>query len=223
MISYAGSMSKSKFKDIGVKLADRAINKAAGYVEGQIQKGIDAVMEKIPGKLLSFLYPHEDFNRLRLLNHQLVHTDFAKEWNFSVSIAGAPADMDFYVKDVTYGFLDTNIDEEQYGSATVPWPQGRNPYKITMNMRDNEDARVQRFFIEWFGLIFPNDDGTVGLPYGDGGYMRKVSIMNLDIEGTETTIVPALDCYPTQVGDISRSRENAAFFEFPVSLVGSIL
>lgn len=216
-------MSTSKFKDMGLKLADRAVARASGYVEGQIQRGIDAVMDRIPGKLLSFLYPHEDFNRLRLINHQLVHTDFAKEWNFSVSIEGAPADLDFYVKDINYGFLDANVDEEQYGSTSVPWPQSRNTYKFTMNMRDNEDARVQKFFIEWFGLTFPNDNGTVGLPYGDGGYIKKISIMNLDIEGTETILIPGIDCFPTQIGDISRSRENGAFFEFPVSMVGSIL
>lgn len=224
VLTYAGSMTRDKVASIGGRIVQRAENKITGYIDNKIQEGIDYLTSKIPKNLLSLFYSHEDFNRLRLINHQLVHTDFIKEWNFSVEIDGAPPDLDFYVKDVTYSFFDGNSDDEQIGSMVLSWPTTQNPAKVTLNMRDNEDMRCSLFMRDWLYKVFPiRSDGTyaygtVGLPFGDDGYLRMVLVQNLDIEGGKKVAFGGLS-YPIQVGEISRSHENGEFMEFPVTLV----
>lgn len=218
VLSYSGNAIKNKALEFGQSAVNAAANRAMGYANAQIQRGIDALMDKIPGQLMSLFYTHEDFNTLRLINHQAVHTNFVSEWNFSVSIEGAPSDLDFYVKDISYGFFEANVDEEQYGSMPEAWPMSLNSKRLTMNMRDNEDQRVLQFMINWMCLVFPNwFDGTVGLPLGKQGYVKDVEIFNLNTEGVPNRVLKGA-YFPTQVGDISRSRENGAFLEFPITL-----
>ena len=217
--TFAGSLNKDTAKKFGERIVQRAENRAIGYIDSKIQQGIDYLFSKIPGNLLSLFYAHEDFNRLRLINHQLVQIDFVKEWNFSISIDGAPLDLDFYIKDITYGLLDSNNDETQVGSVAFSWPTNQNSTRISLNMRDNEDLRCFNFMRSWYEKVFPGGfDGTVGLPYGEGGYLRRVTIKDLDIEGIPTQVFSGL-CYPSQCGECSRSHENGNFMEFPVTLI----
>ena len=219
VLSYAGNAVKNNALEFGQRVVNSAVNRGLGYIDGQIQRGIDSLLDKIPGQFWSFANPHEDFNRLRMINHQAVHTEFVKEWNFSLEIEGAPLDLDFYVKDISYGFFETDIDEAKYGSMPEAWPSSLNSKRLTMNMRDNEDQRVLTFMIQWMSLVFPGwFDGTVGLPLGAEGYEKTVEIFNLDVEGTKNQVIKG-KYYPTQVGDFTRSRENGAFLEFPITLV----
>ena len=114
----------------------------------------------------------EDFNKLRMINKQLVQTAFQKKWLFRLDIDGAPDDFDFYVKDVAYNPRDMNTDEEQIGSMTMTWAVSQVPIKVNSTMRDNEDGRNLKFMETWFRKAV-RLDGTVGLPYGSNGYLKK--------------------------------------------------
>lgn len=157
----------------------------------------------------------EDFNKLRLISHQLVETDFQKNWLFRLDIEGAPDDLDFYVKDVTYNPRELNTDDEAIGSLAYTWPTSRSPIKVNAVMRENEDGRIYDFIDAWYNKII-RPDGTVGLPYGADGYLKKVKVYWLKDNGSEK-LAGEWEMYPTTLGEVNFSRENAAFMEFQVS------
>ncbi len=159
----------------------------------------------------------EDFNRLRMLSKKLVATDFQKDWLFRLEIEGEPTDFDLYVKDIAYNPLEITTDEENYGGVTMAWPTGRVPVKITATMRDNEDRRISQYISDWCEKAV-HADGTVGLPYGADGYVRKVRVYEQRDDGTET-LAGEWEMYATSPGETSRSRENGSCKEFPVALV----
>lgn len=198
------------------RAGNKIVNQAVGRLEGAARNAIDSVLFRIPGQYLSLFSASEDFNRLRQISHQLVKTDFQTEWNFRLELEGAPADFDFYVKDISYSHFDIATDEEQYGSASYVWPTADHPLRISFTMRDNIDGRNAVFLRQWWGQVV-GPDGTVGLPFGLTGYVRKATIYNIDVTGLETPS-HGMYCYPIQVGDISRSRENGQFMEIPVTL-----
>jgi len=210
-------------KTVGTALgsaANRAgtkiLNKAVGRVESAVQNAVDSVLFRVPGQFLSLFTKSEDFNRLRRVNRQLVHTEFQTEWNFRLDLEGAPSDFDFYVKDISYSHFDIATDEEQCGSAAYVWPTADQPLRISFTMRDNIDGRNAIFLSRWWGKVVA-PDGTVGLPFGVDGYVKKAIIYNIDVMGQE---IPSygMNCYPIQVGEVSRSRENGQFLEIPVTL-----
>lgn len=197
----------------GNKLAGKVI----GQAEGRIRNAAESVLFRIPVALTSLFTASEDFNRLRQVGRQLVRTDFQAEWNFRLALEGAPADFDFYIKDITYSHFDIATDEEQCGSASYSWPTADQCQRISFTMRDNIDGRNAAFLSLWWGQVV-KEDGTVGLPFGLDGYVRKAVIYNIDVTGQEMPSCE-MQCYPIQVGEISRSRENGQFAEIPVTLV----
>jgi len=213
----SGSALGATAKQIASGAARTVVRRAEGYVVGRVRNALDSVLSQIPGGLLTIANPAEDFNRLRHINHQLVHTDFQGEWNFRLEIEGAPEDFDFYVKDITYSHFDIATDEERYGAASASWPTGDQPLRISFTMRDNIDGRNSVYFSTWWGSVISNN-GTVGLPLGPKGYVRAARIYNIDVEGNETPSY-GMNVYPIQVGELSRSRENGQFLEIPVTLV----
>lgn len=127
----------------------------------------------------------EDFNRLRMLSKKLVATNFQKDWLFRLEIEGEPADFDLYVKDIAYNPIEITTDEENYGGVTMTWPTGSVPVKITATMRDDEDRRISQYFCDWCEKSV-HADGTVGLPYGADGYVKKVRVYEQRDNDTET-------------------------------------
>lgn len=159
----------------------------------------------------------EDFNKLRLASKQLVETDFQKSWLFRLDIEGAPGDLDFYVKEVTYNPHDVNTDEETIGSLVFTWPTGRSAIKVNATMRENEDGRIYDFMNAWCQSA-AKPDGTVGLPYGGDGYLKKVRFYWQKDDGSEK-LAGEWEMYPTSLGEVNFSRENAAFMEFQAAFV----
>lgn len=157
----------------------------------------------------------EDFNKLRQVSHKLVHTDFQHDYLFRLEFVGEPTDFGFFVKDISYGMLNINTDEQQCGAATITWPIARQALSVSATCRDHIDGRVRKTLLVWaMQVIHP--DGTVGLPYGAGGYVRKVRIFNQTPEGAES-LIAEMEMYPTAIGDTSRSYENSSLQEFPVT------
>lgn len=159
----------------------------------------------------------EDFSRLRMLVKRLVHTEFQEQWQFRLEIEGEPADFDLYVKDISYGPSDVKTEEDECGSISMTWPTGINPVKISATVRDNVDQRVSRFFDAWCRKA-AHPDGTVGLPYGADGYVRKVKKYIVTDDGEQLEGV--WEMFAVTRGDISQSRDTLSeFLEFPVVMV----
>lgn len=158
----------------------------------------------------------EDFNKLRLIAKKLVRTTFQRQWQFRLDIDGAPSDLDFYVKDVSYTAREISTDEEQCGATVLTWPKGITPVRISVTMRDNMDERIRKWVIEWMDtIVYP--DGTVGLPSDYVRTARKYIVA----EDSSETLSDTWQVFPVSIGDISQSRDSDDFLEFPITFVQS--
>jgi len=157
----------------------------------------------------------EDFNQLRGLTRKLVKTNFQQSWQFRVEIDGFdPQDLDIYIKDVTYGPIEIETEAEKAGMHTLTYPSGTAPVGISMTMRDNQDQRIYDFVNDWCGQIV-NPDGTVKLP---PDYVKKWKRYSIGADSSET-LRDTWDVFLTQVGDITESKDEPGFLEFPVTLI----
>lgn len=159
----------------------------------------------------------EDFNKLRQINKKLVQTEFVQEWNFRLEIDGQPPDFDLYIKNLSYSGFETGTDEEKYGSGTYTWPTTDQPARISFTARDSYDLRIATFIHGWSDQV-TNKNGTVGLPFGLDGYVRKARIYHIQTSGAEVPLYDIM-CYPIQYGECTRSHENPQFMEMPVTMV----
>lgn len=159
----------------------------------------------------------EDFNKLKMINKRLVQMDFQKEWLFKLEIEDAPEELDFYVKDLSLTPMEISTDEDNIGGTTMVWPTGRSAAKLMAIMRDNEKGEISAFISQWEGKAV-HRDGTVGLPYGDDGYLKPVTFYWLKDDAAEK-IFGQWEMYPINSGEISMSRENSGHLEFQVSFV----
>ena len=157
----------------------------------------------------------ENFSTLRQLVKKLVLTDFQKDWLFSVSIDGAPDDLDMYVKDISYKPIGIGTESDNIGSIVYSYPKNFEEIQVSMTVGDNSDGRIYKWLKQWM-LKVVHTDGTVGLPYGEDGYVKNVTINNLTEDG-KITNSETFEMYPITVGDFNRSRENGKFMEFPVT------
>jgi hypothetical protein len=155
----------------------------------------------------------EDFNQLRLLTKQLVHTPFQEGWQFRLDIddENAPSDLDIYVKDITFGPIEIETEAIKAGMQTLTFPTGTVPVGLSMTMRDNQDRRIYDWFTAWSKAMV-NDDGTVNLP---SEYVRKAERINLATDEIQDTWF----VFPTKLGDITESVDSEGFLEFPISFI----
>ncbi len=195
------------------------LNQISSYLSTaqNIVSGVNNLLENGLSSLISggWSGEREDFNAMRQMAHKLVRTQFQPEWLFRLDVAGAPADFDLYVKDITYSHFDIQTDDEQIGSATMSWPTAEQALQISMTVRDNVDQRVANFLRAWAHQVI-HPDGTVGLPYGTDGYVRNVLVYTQSPGGTEH-LVCSREMYPIQCGEVTQSRENSAWMEIPVT------
>lgn len=216
--------------------ARKAIDKGLSYVPGSLRGAANTLVNDLingsplgsilDGSLLGggvsgcdggAMYSEpEDFNQLRLINKKLVSTEFVLEWNFRLEIEDQPEDFDLYIKDISYSGFETSADEERYGSATYSWPMSDQPLRISFTARDNADLRIAMFLHDWQNMTI-NANGTVNVPFGINGYAKKARVYHIKSSGEEIPLYQIM-AYPTQFGECSRSHENGAFMEMPVTL-----
>lgn len=207
-------------KRVVTTITNKGISVAQRYIDQGLDKVNNVIREGISRLGLNGLFGNpnaEDFNMLRRTVRTLVATEFQMEWLFRLEITGEPSEFDLFVKDISYGIGQINTDDEQYGSSTTVWPTGRQATRISVTVREHEDGRVRDFIENWMQEVV-HPDGTVGLPYGPQGYVRRVRIYDLKPNGEENLSVER-EMYPEQIGDASRSRENGNFMEMPITFV----
>lgn len=157
----------------------------------------------------------EDFNALRLISRRLVRTPFLRPWQFRVEITDQPADFDLFVKDISYAPFELDTDETKAGVITLTYPTGVQPVGVEMTMRDHEDQRISTWVSELISRVY-NHDGTVNLP---AEYMIEFRRFALRDAGTREVETDVWEGYFTQLGDVSESRDEPGFLEFPVSFI----
>lgn len=153
---------------------------------------------------------------MRLVAKEAVHKEFRQSWQFKFEIPEAPADFDFYVKDVSYGPTEVQTDPEKIGvtTLTITWPTGSGPVELSMTMRDHEDGRIKKWFEGLVAKIL-FDDGTVGLPSDYCIDIQRFTVLQTGAE----VLTDTWTMYPTQLGDVTESREDPGFCEFPITFV----
>lgn len=212
----------SQVRNTARNAANNAINQGLSYVpaplrgiaRGAVNGAIGSLGLGTGGSMYS---EPEDFKKLRQINKKLVQTEFVHEWDFRLKIEKQPADFDLYVKDLSYGILETATDEEKFGSATYTYPITDQPIRLSFTARDNYDLRISNFLLSWQSMI-TGPDGTVGLPFGENGYLRFCEVFHVKSNGEEVPLYK-IRAYPIQFGECTRSHENCAFMEVPVTLV----
>lgn len=238
-ITAFGQSLAQRGKQLAVNAANQAIGQVRNAARNAVNNAVNQGLSYVPAPLRgiargivndglsslglgggaggSMYSEPEDFNKLRQINKKLVKTEFVHEWDFRLKIEKQPADFDLYVKDLSYGAFETGTDEEKFGSATYTYPVTDQPVRISFTARDNYDLRIAKYIHGWAGMI-TGPDGTVGLPFGEKGYLRFCEIFHVKSNGEEVPLYK-VRAYPIQFGDCTRSHENCAFMEMPVTLV----
>lgn len=216
----AANQAIGQVRNTARNAVDNAINQGLSYVpapwRGIARGAINGAIGGLGASGSMYSEP-EDFKKLRQINKKLVQTEFVHEWDFRLEIDGQPADFDLYVKDLSYSGFEIGTDEENCGIATYTWPKVDQPHRISFTARDNYDMRVAAFIHEWADMV-TGKNGTVYLPFGKDGYVKNIKVYNIKSSGAEILLYEQYG-YPIQYGECTRSHENCAFMEMPVTLV----
>jgi hypothetical protein len=159
----------------------------------------------------------EDFNKRKLIARKMGKTDFKQSWQFRLEIEGQPEDFDIYVKDITHGPTEIENDPTKAGGRTLTYPTGAAPVNLSMTVRDHQDERIAQWFDAWTAKVV-NADGTLNLPYGQDGYVKKVKRFRQDKDDAET-LTNTWEMYPVQRGDVTESRDEPGMLEFPITFI----
>lgn len=152
-------------------------------------------------------------DRQRRLVKQLVKTPFQQGWQFRVEVDGQPADLDIYVKEITYGGLTIEYESKQIGSQTLNAPVNKSASVVTVTVRDHEDGRVAAFFEKKAKLVV-NPDGTVNLPVD---YLFKMRLYRLKSDDSEV-LDKEWTVSAAEYGEITRDRSAVTeFVSFPMT------
>lgn len=157
----------------------------------------------------------EDFNSMRSMTRRLVKTEFRQKWQWKIKFDQGPQDFELYVKDITFGPTEITSEAVKVGAMTLTYVEGASPCTISLTMREHTDKRISKWFDDWAGKAV-NTNGTVGLPYGSNGYVRKVKLYFVNENGTEE-LDDEWEVIPGQRGDVTLSYEDPGHMEFPVT------
>ena len=83
-----------------------------------------------------------------------------------------------------------------------------------MTVRDHVDQRVSNWFSQRVAKMV-NSDGTVNLPVD---YLLKIRRFAIDSENKETR-KEVWEVLPTQMGDITESKDGEGLLEFPITFI----
>jgi hypothetical protein len=155
----------------------------------------------------------EDLNQLRLITRRLAQIEFAESWQWRIEIDGAPGEFDFFAKDVTYGPIEIETEAEKIGPKTFTIPTGAAPVSVSMTMKDTPERLIYNWFAEKTNKIFFGD-GRVHMPIE---YLLNFRRYSLTHHGDKLT--DEWQVIPTQLGDVTESREDPGFLEFPTTFV----
>jgi hypothetical protein len=156
-----------------------------------------------------------DFNKQRLTTKTLVKTPFQRGWQFRIELSNQPSEFDLFVKDVTFAPIEIETESIKAGSHTLTFPVSAAPVSISMTMRDHTDERIYKWF-DGLSKKVLNEDGTVNLPKDYCINWKRFIVLE---DGSEMKSDMAWQVYPTKLGDITESRDDDGFKEFPITFM----
>jgi len=161
----------------------------------------------------------EDFAAMRLIAKQAIKKEFRQSWQFRFEIPQAPDDFDFYVKDVSYGPIEVETEPEKIGPSalTITYPIASAPVQLSMTMRDHEDGRIHNWFAGLVSKVLL-EDGTIALPPEYCLNVERYTVLQTG-SGTGGVLTDTWVMYPTQLGDVTESRDEPGFCEFPITFI----
>ena len=158
--------------------------------------------------------PH-DLNKRRAIASLMVKTHFREPWQWRLEVDGYPYDdFDLFVREVAYGPIEIETEQVKAGVTTLTFPSGAQPVTVSMTVRDHVDQRVSNWFSQRVAKMV-NSDGTVNLPVD---YLLKIRRFAIDHENKETR-KEVWEVLPTQMGDITESKDGEGLLEFPITFI----
>lgn len=174
----------------------------------------DAVADKLGIKKSQLTH---NGSKLKDIAKKLVHTQFQQNWQWVVEFSDTgnikcPADFDLYCKEIEHGGLTIEFEDKQIGANTISSPVNKSCGSITLQIRDNEDARCEGFFKK-LGEKVINKDGTVNLPVD---YLFKLLLYRFNDKG-EKKLYNTYQVALSEYGGFTRGRDEVgAFVTYPV-------
>jgi len=159
-----------------------------------------------------------DGNKIKLkeLAHKLVHTQFQEPFQFRIEVTNKPTDFDLFVKDITYGPIEIQTEEEKAGGVLAfNYPVGVGAVSVSMTVRDHPDRRIMKWCAEQYGKVI-NSNGTVNLP---ADYLIEFTRYSILDHGESEEETDKWEVLFTQVGDVTESREAEGFLTFTLSMI----
>lgn len=106
---------------------------------------------------------------------------FRQDCNYRAEIEGAPANMDLFIRDISYGMGSIESRKLSIANGEIAYPDKRTAGSVTAVMHDDENCTISQFIASKQAKIF-NSDGTVNLPVE---YLFKLAIYRIRSDGTE--------------------------------------
>jgi len=158
-----------------------------------------------------------DYNSIKTkIVKRLVETPFRHPYQFRIEVKGYPQDdFDLLIKEISYGPDEIDVEPIKVGLKVLTYPVGVQPVTISMVMRDHEDQRVSKWFESQIKKMV-NADGTVNLPDKYKIEIKRFSIISTGNGEVETD---KWEVIPTQMGDVTESRDGEGLLEFPIVFI----
>ncbi len=158
-----------------------------------------------------------NMERLSRIADQLSRTPFQAGWQWYVEIEGQgitqPNGLQLYLKEISYEPITIETKEINIGSTKLTYPESAAPVDVTMMCRDHIDQRIYNWAkLQALKVVHP--DGTVGIP---SEFLLDWRRYSLSEESENMVLTEDIPVFITGVGEISESREDAKFLEFPIT------
>lgn len=106
---------------------------------------------------------------------------YRMDCNYRAEIPGAPANMDLFIRDISYGMGSIESRKLSIANGEIAYPDKRTAGSVTAVMNDDENFTISKFITSLQAKIF-NSDGTVNLPVE---YLFKLTIYRIRSDGSE--------------------------------------
>lgn len=137
---------------------------------------------------------------------------YAQGWQWTVEVDGLNG-FDMFVKDITYSHGSIETESKIIGSVEFNKPTHVTAGPVTMTVRDDEEGKVMKWFMERKAKV-TNRDGTINLP---PSYLMNVRLYRVTQDGG-VDLESEMRVFPTQLGEVTRSRDQVSeFLSYPIT------
>lgn len=196
------------FSDAGSSIAGLLSSSTTSYTSTLISDILDRALS---GNGVSGSYA-DDVSYGKNIITAAMRIRYAQGWQWTVEVDGLSG-FDMFVKDITYGIGNIETESKIIGSVEFNKPTHVTAGPITMTVRDSEDKQIMKWFKARKAKV-TNTDGTMNIPLS---YLMKIRIYSVGEDGSKT-LEDEIRVFPTQLGEITRSRDQVnEFLSYPIT------